>query len=206
MGSDQKEHWQTVYQTKAPTETSWYQPVPQRSLEWIHAAGLPPASPILDAGGGASTLVDHLLGASFPDVTVLDIAPASLAAAKVRLGAMAARVQWIEADVTAWQPARRYGLWHDRAVFHFLVDSMLRARYVDVLRSALARGGHAMIATFGPDGPQRCSGLAVRRYSADELCAVLGPSFHLVRSQIETHITPGGITQQFLYGWWQAEA
>jgi SAM-dependent methyltransferase len=206
MTDDPRAHWQTVYQTRSPTEASWYQAVPQRSLELIQGAGLLPEAAILDVGGGASTLVDHLLAAGFADLTVVDIAPAALDAARARMGAAASRVQWIAADITGWQPVRRYGLWHDRAVFHFLVDPTLRARYVDVLRTALVPGGHVVIATFGPEGPTRCSGLDVRRYSADELSAVLGPSFHLVGSQVEEHITPAGGTQQFLYGWWQAEA
>jgi SAM-dependent methyltransferase len=206
MDTDLKEHWQQVHQTKSPTQTSWYQRVPERSLDLIQAAGLPPVAPVLDVGGGASTLVDHLLAAAFTDVTVLDIAPAGLATARARLGDMAARIECIVADITSWQPARRYRVWHDRAVFHFLIDPLLRTRYVCTLRSALTPGGHVVMATFGPDGPARCSGLAVCRYSADELSAALGPSFRLVRSQFETHITPTGGTQQFLYGWWQAEA
>ena len=206
MTDDPRSHWQSVYQTKASSDVSWYQPVPQRSLELIQAAGLPPDSPILDVGGGASTLVDHLLAAGFTDLTVLDIAPAALAEAEARLGGAGGRVQWIAADIAAWQPTRRYCLWHDRAVFHFLVDPVLRARYLDALRAALATSGHVVMACFGPNGPARCSGLDVHRYSADDLSVVLGPSFRLVRSQVEEHITPAGGMQEFLYGWWQAQA
>jgi len=206
MTNEPRQHWQSVYRTKAPSDVSWYEPIPQRSLEFVRAACLPPGSPILDVGGGTSTLVDHLLAAGFTDITVLDIAAAALAEAEARLGAAACRVQWIAEDITAWQPARRYRLWHDRAVFHFLVDPVLRAGYAGVLRAALATGGHVVMATFGPNGPTRCSGLDVKRYSADELSAVLGPSFRLVRSQIAAHVTPAGHTQEFLYGWWQAHA
>ena len=147
-----KEHWQTVYETKAPTDVSWYQPVPQRSLALIQSTGLPPSAALLDVGGGASTLADHLLAAGFSDITVLDVAPAALEAAQARLGAAGAPVQMIAADVTVWQPPRRYDLWHDRAVFHFLVDVALRAQYLDVLRAALAPGGYLVMATFGPEG------------------------------------------------------
>ena len=206
MTDDPRTHWQKVYQTRSPTEVSWYQPVPHRSLELIQAAGPPPETAILDVGGGDSTLVDHLLAAGYTDISVVDVARAALDAARARVGAAGGGVQWIAADITAWRPVRRYGLWHDRAVFHFLVDPTLRAQYVEVLRAALVPGGHVVIATFGPEGPTRCSGLDVRRYSADELSAELGPLFRLVRSQIEEHVTPAGLAQQFLYGWWQAEA
>ena len=205
MISNPAEHWQTVYETKSSTDVSWYQPVPQRSLALIQSTGLPPDAAILDVGGGASTLVDHLLAAGFSDITVLDVAPAALEAAKVRLGAAGAPVQMIAADVTAWQPSRRYDLWHDRAVFHFLVDAALREQYLNVLKVALAPGGYLVMATFGPEGPTRCSGLDVRRYAVAELSAVLGPAFCLVTSDIEEHTTPAGNVQQFMYGLWQAE-
>ena len=202
---EQRTHWEAVYRTKAATETSWYQPVLQRSLELIQATSVGPGAAILDVGGGASTLVDHLLAAGFADVTVLDIAPTALAQARVRLGAKAASVQWIAADITTWQPTRRYVVWHDRAVFHFLVDPALRARYLGSLRAALAPGGHVVIATFGPEGPTRCSGLDVQRYSTETLSAVLGSAFRLMRSQLEEHVTPAGKRQQFLYCWWRSE-
>jgi len=202
---EQRTHWEAVYRTKAATETSWYQPVLQRSLELIQATSVGPGAAILDVGGGASTLVDHLLAAGFTDVTVLDIASTALGQARVRLGAKAACVQWIAADITTWQPTRRYVVWHDRAVFHFLVDPALRARYLGSLRAALAPGGHVVIATFGPEGPTRCSGLDVQRYSTETLSAVLGSAFRLMRSQLEEHVTPAGKRQQFLYCWWRSE-
>ena len=205
MRSNPQDHWQTVYETKSPTDVSWYQPTPQHSLALIQSTGLPPSAALIDVGGGASTLVDHLLAAGFSDITVLDVAPAALAAAKVRLGTAGAPVQMIAADVTAWQPPRRYDLWHDRAVFHFLVDMALREQYLNVLRAALAPGGLLVMATFGPEGPTRCSGLDVQRYSAAELSAVLGPAFRVVTSAIEEHTTPSGNLQQFMYGLWQTE-
>jgi trans-aconitate methyltransferase len=204
MTLDPREHWQTVYETKPPTDVSWYQPVPQRSLALIKSTGLPPDAALIDVGGGASTLVDHLLAAGFSDITVLDVAPAALEAAKTRLRVASVSVQMIAADVTAWQPTRRYDLWHDRAVFHFLVDEALRIQYLNVLRAAIAPGGYLVMATFGPEGPTRCSGLDVRRYSAAELSAVLGPAFHLITSAIEEHVTPSGNVQRFMYGLWQA--
>ncbi len=204
MAPDQGRHWQAVYETKNSTDVSWYQPVPERSLELIHASGLPAEAALLDVGGGASTLVDHLLAGGFGDITVLDVAPAALEQSKVRLGSVGDQVQWIVADATTWQPPRRYDLWHDRAVFHFLVDVGLREKYLNVLEAAVAPGGYVVMATFGPQGPARCSGLDVHRYSADELSTALGSSFRLVKSDIDEHVTPGGQVQQFLYGLWQA--
>jgi len=204
MTDELRDHWQKVYATKAPTEVSWYQPVPERSLALIRDTGVPLDAPLLDVGGGASTLVDQLLAAGFTDLTVLDIAGAALAAAQARLGAAAARVRWVEADITGYVPERRYALWHDRAVFHFLVEPDRRQRYLNTLGAALAPGGHVILATFGPQGPTRCSGLPVQRYSAAELDALLAPRYRLVRSEIEDHLTPAGQPQQFLYGWWRA--
>jgi len=203
MTDELRDHWQKVYATKAPTEVSWYQPVPERSLALIRDTGVPPDAPLLDVGAGASTLVDQLLAAGYTDLTVLDISGTALATAQARLGAAAARVRWVEADITRFTPERRYALWHDRAVFHFLVEPDRRQRYLDTLGAALALGGHLILATFGPQGPTRCSGLPVQRYAAAELDALLAPRYRLVRSEIEDHLTPAGQPQQFLYGWWQ---
>jgi SAM-dependent methyltransferase len=199
-------HWQRIYQTTSVTEVSWYQLVPQVSLDLIRATGLPVSAPIVDVGGGDSQLVDHLLGRGYSDLTVLDIAPAGLERARVRLGPLAARVDWIAADVAAFQPPRRYALWHDRAVFHFLVTQTERQKYLSVLASALAPRGHLILATFGPQGPTRCSGLPTQRYSEDDLGVLLGCDFELRRHELENHRTPGGKEQQFLWSWWQASA
>ena len=201
-----KSHWERVYAEKKTDEVSWYQPNPARSLELIRATGVSPAEPILDIGGGASALVDNLLASGYRDITVLDIAAAALERVRARLGRNAADVAWIEADVTQFHPPRRYAVWHDRAVFHFLVDPAERDRYLEVLHRGIAPEGHFIIATFGPEGPQRCSGLDVHRYSLDELAGLLEPHFSLRHSEIEQHRTPTGGMQQFLYAWWQAPA
>lgn len=206
MNGSPKAHWERVYEMKPPTEVSWYQPVPARSLELIRATGEPLTVPVLDVGGGASTLVDHLLGEGYSDITVLDIAANALDHARDRLGELAARVTWVEADITHFRPMREYTLWHDRAVFHFLTQSNERERYLAVLRSALRPKGHFVLATFGPEGPTRCSGLSVQRYSVRDITALLGPQFELRMHQLETHRTPMGTVQQFLYAWWQAAA
>jgi hypothetical protein len=205
VGSDPRRHWQEAYESKATTEVSWYEPVPRHSLGLIRASGLAKSAALIDVGGGASTLVDHLLADGFGDLTVLDLASASLAASRSRLGSAGDRVKWIAEDVTTWQPERRYDLWHDRAVFHFLIEARDRERYLHTLGAALAPRGYVAMATFGPEGPARCSGLDVQRYSAEELSAVLGPKMRLVTSDIDEHVTPGGAVQQFLYGLWQAE-
>jgi SAM-dependent methyltransferase len=175
-------------------------------LDLIRATGLPVSASIIDVGSGDSQLVDHLLDGGYSDVTVLDIAPAALKRARARLGAAAARVDWIGVDVTSFRPPRRYALWHDRALFHFLVTPAERQKYLSVLTAALAPQGHLILATFGPQGPARCSGLAIQRYSDDDLGVLLGPSFQLRRHGLEYHRTPTGRDQQFLWSWWQAAA
>jgi SAM-dependent methyltransferase len=177
---------------------SWYEAHPQRSLDLIRAAGISISAAIIDVGAGASSLVDALLAAGYRDVTVLDISAEALQKVRQRLGANPA-LTLLQQDVTTFQPLRAYGLWHDRAVFHFLVLPEDRARYVDVLRRAVAPGGHVIISTFGPSGPDRCSGLPVARYDAPALAAVLGREFSLADSALSVHRTPWGSEQQFLH-------
>ena len=165
MSQDRKLHWEGVYDSKQFTDVSWYQQRPAKSLELIAEAGATENAPIIDIGGGASTLVDHLIAGGYRDVTVLDVSERALAQARTRLGESADRAHWIVSDVATFRPERLYRVWHDRAVLHFLVDAADRRRYVEALRSALAPGGHLVLATFGPDGPLKCSGLEVRRYS-----------------------------------------
>jgi trans-aconitate methyltransferase len=192
-------HWQGVYTGKREAELSWFEQTPAISLQLIELAGVAPAAAIIDIGGGTSRLVDALLDRGFQAVSVLDISAAALEIAKVRLGARSKQVEWIVADITDWQPARLYDFWHDRAAFHFLTDERDRAAYVACLAKAVRPGGQAMIATFAPDGPERCSGLPVMRYDAESLAAVLGGSFGLVTSRRHEHTTPWGATQRFQF-------
>jgi trans-aconitate methyltransferase len=178
---------------------SWFQVHPDYSLELIEAAGLAASEPIIDVGGGASRLVDHLLEVGHMDLTVLDISEAALERAGARLGKAALKVHWLVADITAWKPERQYRLWHDRAVFHFLTDAADRAAYRRALDSALAPGGTAIIASFAPDGPERCSGLPVQRYSPESLAAELGSGYKLKQSRSEDHVTPLRRIQRFQY-------
>jgi SAM-dependent methyltransferase len=194
-----KTHWETVYGAKTPEQLTWYQATPRLSLEMVSDAALPYTAAIIDVGGGASTLADHLLAEGYLDISVLDIASSALAAAEARLGPRAGDVHWIEGDILDVELSRRYDLWHDRAVFHFLVDEAERQRYVAAVRSALKVGGHLIVATFAPTGPTRCSNLDVVRYAPDELGDVLGQGFHLVRSEAESHVTPWGSSQEFVF-------
>ena len=192
-------HWQRVYASREPEETSWFEPVPAVSLRLIESLGLPPSAAVVDVGGGASRLAAELLARGFGDVTVTDVSAAAVERARADLGADADRVTWRVGDIRGQDLGRRFDLWHDRAMFHFLVEPTDRAAYVDLLRRSVAAGGHALIATFGPDGPEACSGLPVRRYGADELAGELGDEFTLTRSELVVHRTPGGNGQQFLY-------
>ena len=192
-------HWENVYRTKGERDVSWFQETPAVSLALIAAASATRESAIIDIGGGASRLVDALLDEGYADVTILDVSEAALAAAKARLGNAAARAGWIVSDVTAWKPPRRYDLWHDRAAFHFLTDAADRRAYVDCLTQALRPGGHAIIATFALDGPERCSGLPVVRYDATSLGHALGSDFDLIETRRHDHATPMGSTQRFQF-------
>ena len=204
MTDTPRQHWDDVYTVKAPDQLSWYQAEPTRSMALIRATEIPVEAPLVDVGGGTSTLVDILCRSGYTDVTVLDISAAALNRAKKRFGAGAGAVSWIEADVTAFEPRRRYHLWHDRALFHFMIDAAQRQRYLDTLRAALIPGGHFVLSTFGPEGPKKCSGLPVQRYSVKQAAEVLAPGFELRSFDIEDHRTPTGTVQQFLYSWWQA--
>ena len=195
-----RDHWESVYASKAVERVSWYRPHLERSLGFIANAGLDRDVAIIDVGGGASTLVDDLLSRGFSNVTVLDISASAIGNAKRRLGAAASRVGWIEGDITSIElPEHHFAFWHDRAVFHFLGNAEARQRYVAAVRRGLKPGGHIVVATFGPDGPERCSGLEVTRYSADGLHAEFGAPFEKVGSVMEVHKTPWGSEQEFLY-------
>lgn len=196
---DRKQHWDSVYTTKAATEVSWFQDNPALSLDLIGENSASQSAPLIDIGGGASRLVDALLVRGYSDVTVLDIAEPALAAAKARLSDQAQKVNWIVADITRWQPARPYALWHDRAVFHFLTDAADRAAYRRALIAGTTIGSQIIIASFAPDGPERCSGLPVMRYAPETLQTELGGDFALQDARREEHRTPGGNIQRFQY-------
>ncbi len=195
-----REHWEKVYQTKSANDVSWYQPHLDRSLDLILRTGVGPDARIIDVGGGASTLVDDLLARGFHHLTVVDIASEALDVARRRLGDRARDVDWRVGDVTTMDfESESFDLWHDRAVFHFLTNEADRKAYLERVCCAVKRGGHVVLATFGPGGPEKCSGLPVVRYGADELHAAFGDAFRLVDHVEERHRTPWGSEQEFVY-------
>jgi len=202
MTEERKSHWEGIYGDKNSTEVSWYQEVPDKSLALVVSTGTSQKDAILDVGGGASTLVDHLLDAGYVDITVLDLASKAFDQSRQRLGERASAPSWVVSDITRFEPQRKYRLWHDRAVLHFLTDSADRRRYMSVLKQALDPGGHVVIAAFGPEGPLKCSGLEIRRYTIEMLAELLGPEFELQSHELDNHQTPMGATQQFLYSCW----
>ncbi|MGV8856315.1 MAG: class I SAM-dependent methyltransferase [Devosia sp.] len=195
---DRQSHWENVYTTKVEAEVSWYEETPELSLELLRQAGLNSSMSVIDIGGGASRLVDALVSADQAHLSVLDLSAAALETAKSRL-AGAERVQWFVSDVTAWTPDQEYDLWHDRATFHFLTVTKDQQAYVGVLLNALKQGGRAVIGTFAPDGPEKCSGLPIARYDADALQSVLGQQFQLMATSRHDHVTPWGAVQQFQF-------
>lgn len=197
---DAKVHWDGVYGQVAHDAVSWYRPHLETSLRLIQCAAGPDAS-IIDVGGGHSTLVDDLVQQGYRNVTVLDVSEVALSRSRQRLGQAAESVTWLVGNiVTVPLPQAGYDVWHDRAVFHFLRDPQQRIDYVRQVEHAMRQGGHLVMATFGPQGPMKCSGLEVCRYDADSLAELFGPRFRLVESLIEMHQTPSGGQQQFLYG------
>ena len=202
---ERQSHWQNVYQTKGERDVSWFQEVPTISLDLIRATGVGPDAPIIDIGGGASRLVDALVSEGFRSISVLDVSDKALATSRERLGPRAKNVTWIVADVTAWHPDKTYDVWHDRAAFHFLTEPADRAAYAECARKAVRPGGHIIIGTFAPDGPERCSGLPVLRHDATSIGEVLGPSFKLIESRRHDHQTPGGSMQRFQFSRFQRQ-
>jgi SAM-dependent methyltransferase len=197
---DSKQHWETIYREKRPTEVSWYQAEADLSARLIRDAVTNRTAAIIDVGGGASVLASQLHAAGYTNLTVLDLSGTAIAAAKAALGKASADIRWIEADILeAILPAAGYRFWHDRAVFHFLTEPAARAAYIAQVRHAVAPGGHVLVATFDEDGPTRCSGLEVVRYSPAALHAEFGHGFLYVAAHREAHHTPTGSIQSFSY-------
>lgn len=193
-------HWNTAYESKGATGVSWFQVTPTLSLELIDVLGIARDAAVIDIGGGSSSLVDHLAQRGFTDLSVLDVSDAALDEVRGRVG-VDTPVSLLCEDLLLWKPARRYGLWHDRAVFHFLTGETDRKTYLDTLTLALSPGGALVLATFAVDGPEYCSGLPVARYSAAELSAFLGlgDAFEVVAERREVHTTPAGVIQPFTW-------
>lgn len=195
-----KAHWENVYQSKAPDAVSWYSPHLETSLALIRTANSDPRAAIIDVGGGESTLIADLLLAGYQNLSVVDISRVALDVAKKRIGKKSDGINWIEGDILDSEFASHsYDVWHDRAVFHFLTTPEQRIAYVRQISLAVKPGGHVIVATFAPDGPEKCSGLDVVRYDAASLHAQFGSPFTLISSKLENHKTPLGSIQQFLY-------
>ena len=190
------DHWDSRYADIGDTAVSWFQPIPQVSLDLISSISGPVDS-VVDVGGGASRLVDHLLAKGYHDLTVVDLSQESLSASRERVGQ--APVHWVQTDIRDWQPDRTFHVWHDRAAYHFLTDVQDQQRYWTLVRESLPVGGHVVVATFADDGPEMCSGLPVQRYSEQDLVAAMGESFTPVATQREEHVTPSGGTQSFVW-------
>lgn len=195
-----KEHWERIYREQSVQDLSWHQAHADRSLHLIAASGAARDAAIIDVGGGASSLAADLLARGYTNLWVLDVSATALAAARHAMGAAAAQVTWVEADAcTAAVPANHFAVWHDRAVFHFLIDPAQRAAYVARALAAVSPGGHLIIATFAEDGPERCSGLPVVRYRPQQIEAQFAGACELSAVEREKHRTPGGATQSFVY-------
>ena len=194
----EESHWNEIHSTKSPSEVSWFQDPPAESLRLVltHSS---PADSVVDVGAGASLLVDLLLDHGYEDVSVVDLSAAAVDTVRQRLAAKGASVETYVADVTTWTPSRRFRVWHDRAVFHFLVDAALQRAYVDTVARTLEPGGIVIVGTFGPTGPTSCSGLPVQRHSIESLSEAFSPLGTLVESSEETHLTPWGATQDFVW-------
>jgi len=199
MADERMSHWEGVYRKKDDTQLSWHQDDPSLSLALCEMAGIDSGSSVIDIGGGTSRLAARLIEKGLRDVSVLDLSEAALERSRRHLGPVNDQIEWIAADVTTWIPNRRYDLWHDRAVFHFLVEAEDRSAYLNRLRRCLQPGGHAIIATFALDGPETCSDLPVMRYDPQGLSAVLGDAFTLIAERMHMHPTPWGSPQSFQF-------
>ena len=195
-----KAHWEKVYGTKAPDAVSWYAPHLETALKLIQQATDNKSASIIDIGGGQSTLVDDLITEGYQDISVLDISQKAIDVAKERIGKLADQVHWYCADITqATLPQNYFDVWHDRAVFHFLTEESQRVNYIEQVKQSVKHGGYVIMSTFGPEGPEKCSGLDVIRYDSEKLHGQFGKGFKLIDSSTEIHKTPMGTTQQFLY-------
>jgi len=196
---DRKKHWEQVYEGKSPAEVSWFQAEPSHSLRLIQNTGITKSDCIIDVGGGASVLVDRLQEHGYENLAVLDISSAAIEHARRRLGEAAQKIEWHEADITAFDPPHSFALWHDRAVFHFLTQQSDREKYVKVMKRAVPTNSHISLATFSIGGPEKCSGLDIVQYDASKLLSVLGDEFKIVEQVDEVHMTPENREQNFSY-------
>ena len=195
--SEKKIHWEKVYEEKTPEQVSWTQEYPLISISMIASFQSNKDLPIIDIGGGDSLLVDFLLQEGYSDITVLDISSKALEKAKIRLGQLADKVKWIVSDINTFEPDRKYGIWHDRATFHFLTAKEDIERYANLVSRCV--DGYIVMGTFSNNGPEKCSGLQVCRYDKPTLAAIFEPAFVNIESVVQEHVTPMQTVQQFLF-------
>jgi len=186
---NRKNHWETIYDTKALNEVSWYQPLPKTSLDFIESNALTKDAAIIDIGGGDSFLADHLLELGYTNITVLDISEKAINRAKKRLGDKAENVKWIVSDITLFNPTEKYAVWHDRAVFHFLTDTSDIEKYKQIAASAIADNGKMLIGTFSESGPKKCSGIEIKQYSANLLQETFKTDFKVIECFVQLQFT-----------------
>jgi 2-polyprenyl-3-methyl-5-hydroxy-6-metoxy-1,4-benzoquinol methylase len=197
---ERKKHWETIYQTKQLNEVSWYQPVPQTSLDLVSKYVKSFDAKIIDIGGGDSFLVDHLLKLGYTNISVLDISEAAIERAKKRLGELAKNVTWIVSDISTFSPAEKYDFWHDRAAFHFLTNKEEISRYVSNVQASINSNGILAIGTFSENGPLKCSGIEITQYTEYSLSNLFSNGFEKIESFLVDHPTPFDTVQNFVFG------
>ncbi|MFV5700038.1 class I SAM-dependent methyltransferase [Flavobacterium sp. ZT3R17] len=197
MEINNKSHWETVYETKQPSEVSWTQENPKISLDFIRETNLGKSAKIIDIGGGDSKLVDFLLEDGYENITVLDISENALERAKIRLGKKAEKVTWIVSDITEFKPATTYDIWHDRATFHFLTSDAPINSYIKIAQKWIS--SFLIIGTFSDKGPMKCSGLEIKQYTETTLENQFQATFEKLKCINEDHITPFETTQNFIF-------
>lgn len=197
---ERKKHWENIYQTKQLNEVSWYQPIPQTSLDLISKYVKSFDAKIIDIGGGDSFLVDHLIELGYTNISVLDISEAAIERAKIRLGANANKVSWIISDISKFEPTEKYDFWHDRAAFHFLTNKEEIQSYVQLVQASINSNGILSIGTFSENGPLKCSGIEITQYTEDSLSNLFTNGFDKIESFLVDHPTPFDTVQNFVFG------
>lgn len=196
---DRKKHWETIYQTKELKEVSWFQPIPETSLEFFKQFNVPTTAKVIDIGGGDSFLVDHLLDLGYQDISVLDISAAAIDRAKLRLGEKATKVKWIVADIATFMPTTQYDFWHDRAAFHFLTNEQEISNYIQTAEQGISTTGVLVIGTFSEQGPRKCSGIEIKQYTETTLTDRLKMFFEKIKCITVDHKTPFDTIQNFVF-------
>ncbi len=196
---NREEHWETIYKTKELKDVSWYQKIPQTSLDFIDQFSTSKTAKIIDVGGGDSFLVDHLLTMGYQDITVLDISETAINKAKERLGSLAKNVKWIVEDITNFRPTEIYDIWHDRATFHFLNEQSEINTYLKVIQNSISPEGALIIGAFSEDGPKKCSGIDITQYSEESINELVKDHFTKIKCTYIDHETPFDTTQNFVF-------